>query len=376
MDPQLGRYLAEIFAPAPKLGLRGIFQFVFAGAAPTPWSVTVGDTKAEVAPGFAEAAAVTVTLTGTDLIALAEDTVSVGQLIVSGRVRVRGEASLVLQLPGLIDVARAGSTPEAVAGYRAACDFERRAAAPRRFSDELAERQPRLQAVDRRVDLGAAEFESNYRDHGRPVVLAEAAAHWPMSAMTFEDLRRFERLQVYTRNEGSYTDAPGGGLAVLSLSEMIDGLTDGAAPYAAHNVLADELRALVDPPQQFPAGAYLEPMLWLGPAGTASRWHRDHTDNMFVQVLGRKRFGLRSPGPADEMGVWRSVMGAELCEVAPRAKDVLHVTLEPGDALFLPEGWYHHVVATEPSLSVSYWTRSSRRTARDVERLTQVESTA
>ena len=46
----------------------------------------------------------------------------------------------------------------------------------------------------------------------------------------------------------------------------------------------------------------------------------------------------------------------------PRARDVtfLRVTLEAGDLLFLPEGWFHQVESVSTSLSVNFWVDSGR----------------
>lgn len=100
--------------------------------------------------------------------------------------------------------------------------------------------------------------------------------------------------------------------------------------------------------------------LWVGPGGTVTPLHHDTANNLFCQVRGRKRFILIDPANAEllrDVLSYYSLIDAENFDVRrfPYLAHVerLTVTLGPGEALFLPAGWWHHVRALSPSLSVS-----------------------
>jgi hypothetical protein len=100
--------------------------------------------------------------------------------------------------------------------------------------------------------------------------------------------------------------------------------------------------------------------LWVGPGSTVTPLHHDTANNLFCQVRGRKRFILIDPANAEllrDVLSYYSLIDAErfdeqrfpyLAEI-----DRMTVTVGPGEALFIPSGWWHHVRALSPSISVS-----------------------
>ena len=104
---------------------------------------------------------------------------------------------------------------------------------------------------------------------------------------------------------------------------------------------------------------------WFGPAHTESPAHTDPHHNLLCQIIGVKRVRLFAPSETPKMYPRDApmsntsrvdVMHPNLDEF-PLFVDVQHIdaTLYPGDALYIPPGWWHRVEAATVSFSVSYW---------------------
>ncbi len=113
------------------------------------------------------------------------------------------------------------------------------------------------------------------------------------------------------------------------------------------------------------------PRMWLGNAVTAAT-HYDNMDGINCMVAGRKRFTFFPPdqlenlyiGPLDLApgGQPTSMVrvAAPDFERYPRFAQALAaaetVDVEPGDAIFIPNLWWHNVESLDPvNLSVNYW---------------------
>lgn len=99
---------------------------------------------------------------------------------------------------------------------------------------------------------------------------------------------------------------------------------------------------------------------WLGPAGTVTPLHHDTSNILFCQVLGRKRYRMISPLEIAVLDGARSMYAsvdpeAPDLERFPWWKDVIvrDFVVGPGDALFIPVGWWHHVRALDVSASLA-----------------------
>jgi hypothetical protein len=117
------------------------------------------------------------------------------------------------------------------------------------------------------------------------------------------------------------------------------------------------------------------PRIWLGNAITTPT-HLDEWNNVGCVVAGRRRFTLFPPeqianlyiGPLDfaPTGAPMSLVSLRDPDFArfPRFKEALAVAvtaeLGPGDAIFIPPLWWHHVESLEPfNLLVNYWWRAA-----------------
>lgn len=104
-------------------------------------------------------------------------------------------------------------------------------------------------------------------------------------------------------------------------------------------------------------------MAWIGPAGTFTPLHHDLTNNLFLQLVGRKQLLLVAPGQTprlyNDYHVYSRVRDIAEAGLIARFPDldgvhVHQVILQPGDAFFIPVGWWHQVTALDFSISVTH----------------------
>jgi hypothetical protein len=117
--------------------------------------------------------------------------------------------------------------------------------------------------------------------------------------------------------------------------------------------------------------------IWIG-TRTRIAAHNDFPDNLACCAVGRRRFTLFPPdqfanlyvGPIDNTPAGRPVSMVDLHDPDfarfPHFREALKVAriaeLEPGDAIFIPSMWWHHVEALEPfNVLVNYWWRDTPR---------------
>lgn len=115
--------------------------------------------------------------------------------------------------------------------------------------------------------------------------------------------------------------------------------------------------------------------IWIGNRVVAS-CHFDAPDNLACCLVGRRQFTLFPPEQVENLypGPFDPTPGGQVVSVVdfdnpdfaryPRFSDALAAArtalLEPGDALFIPSMWWHHVRSLEPfNVLVNYWWRSS-----------------
>ncbi len=125
------------------------------------------------------------------------------------------------------------------------------------------------------------------------------------------------------------------------------------------------------------AGSGATTRVWLGNA-TQVAAHFDLSDNFAVVALGRRRFTLFPPDATGDLYVGPldvTLAGQPVSMVDPLAPDLERyprfasaqekaqfAELEPGDAIYIPTLWWHHVQATAPiNILVNYWHNDAAR---------------
>ena len=231
--------------------------------------------------------------------------------------------------------------------------------------------------IERRPRVDADELFDTYWAGNVPVVLTEAIADWPaLSRWSFADFRQRlgnVEVEVCTGRDGDPEPDRNFGdhLETMPLAGYLDRVEDAGESndlyMIAHNrtmerpamaTLFDDIRLdeTIFDPDELSQGC----TLWLGPAGTLTPLHHDSTNILFCQIVGRKKVWLIPPYEAslldDMRGFYASFDPRQPRRGWPEAhRDVrmAELVLEPGEALFLPAGWWHQIQALEPSISFS-----------------------
>lgn len=233
-----------------------------------------------------------------------------------------------------------------------------------------------VDTIPRHHQLAAEAFFADFYAANRPVLVTGLVDHWPArAAWSFDGLdRRLGQVEIDVQSNRdsnpdyeSQSDRHG---ALDRLSNVIKRILEAGpsndfyvtANNSGHNKVA--LAALWDDIGAIPG--WLAPrelrdgFFWMGPAGTITPWHHDLTNNIMVQLVGSKRVKLVAAAETPRMRNTRHCFSAWDGPDLPTGPGdaerppVLEVTLEPGDVLFLPVGWWHHVEGLTPTIGMSF----------------------
>ncbi len=235
----------------------------------------------------------------------------------------------------------------------------------------LARERSRGLTIERREGVDADTFFGTYVAGNLPVLLPDFARDWPaVGRWSLEHLERVVgdapvmvsegrgALPVHERNSGLGSRETTVRELVARIREA--GETDDFYAVAQdRNLMRPELaplladldlgRGLLDQ-ERLTAGA----ALWLGPAGTVTPLHHDNSSILFVQVVGRKRITLVAPSEVALLESAHAMYAQREPEELPPEVHRHELELGPGDTLFLPVGWWHHVRALSPSISLAF----------------------
>ena len=171
---------------------------------------------------------------------------------------------------------------------------------------------------------------------------------------------------------------PARGIAqrAVPLGEFLDGLATGAPEgylMARAEQLPPALRRALATPRYCAGAPWKVTRLWIASQETVSTLHRDLADNLHTLVDGEKVFLLAAPAESDRVYPYGLRDGLangaridpERPDYArfPRSRELRWQTarLGPGETLFLPHGWWHHVRTARATVALNtWWTRGLR----------------
>ena len=232
--------------------------------------------------------------------------------------------------------------------------------------------------IERRSRLSRAEFLHSYYSVNRPVILRDHMKDWKSlttwSPQYFKKRFGDEEVEIMSdrNSDPQYELNSQNHKRKTTLGKFVDlvtsvGETNDQYMVANNKTLqTGKLKELLSDIVPFPE--FLDPkrlsgnaFLWFGPAGTVTPLHHDTMNILIAQVYGRKRFILIPSFQThliyNRVGVFSDVdCEAPDYERYPLFRDVqkIELELEPGEVLFIPVGWWHHVRSLAISISVSF----------------------
>jgi hypothetical protein len=230
---------------------------------------------------------------------------------------------------------------------------------------------PRIKNLDRRT------YMKEFVNKSRPVVFEGAAKDWECCRKwSFEWIKQKYgsddvMLVDHAQQERNPLQAP---IEHLTLGDLIDGIDHGSLKYARFHPLLQrhpELRPDIN--QQWLKKHLTNRhtswlhfyILFLGGKGTDTGIHAAGNENIFVQIQGQKKWRLypveHSPildPPANRSGYKYTGYRPDLPDYdrypMARHMDWYETVLEPGDVLYNPPYYWHHVSNPTSSIGVGF----------------------
>ena len=258
----------------------------------------------------------------------------------------------------------------------------------------------RLTPVPEVAAMPATELDVHLRDADRPFVVRGLVADWPLVEAGRKSGREARDYLLSKRRDAQFVvsvGARGSGGKLFYDEAMRMNFRTAKAKLPDIFAQIDAVEDEADPPPIYLASIDMQDFfdglheanhvdlgdrtclasIWMG-TRTRIAAHNDFPDNLACVAVGRRRFTLFPPeqfrnlylGPIDNTPAGRAVsmvdMHAPDFDKYPRFQEALQnaqvAELEPGDALFIPSMWYHHVEGLAAfNVLVNYWWRETPR---------------
>ena len=258
----------------------------------------------------------------------------------------------------------------------------------------------RVRTVDQ---LDGATFARDILPAAQPVLVKGLNAHWPAVRQALQSdeaiagyLSAMDRgapasvLEANANTKGRFAYAADmnefnfhrRSKTITAGLDQILGLRDHPNPpfvYVQSAPTADYLPAFsTDNPSPL-LPPQIKPRIWISNA-TRAQTHNDQDHNIACVVAGRRTFTLFPPeqvknlyiGPMEHTPSGRAISLASLeepdFERFPRLREAIAhaqvAEMEPGDALYVPKYWWHHVQSHAAfNILINYWWGNSANTA-------------
>jgi hypothetical protein len=238
----------------------------------------------------------------------------------------------------------------------------------------------------------SADFEAKRREEYRPFVIRNFAQNWPLvkdfssqpksSIEYLQSIVSQQKMQLtripYSENSRMFYNkdmsAMNFGTAELDAKQCFSRILSNErdADYAIQSVLISQYFGQLKSSLHNPLlSDDIEPLIWLGNKVIVAP-HFDEADNIAVVAAGKRRFTLFPPeqianlyiGPLDFTPAGQAISLVDIKspnlkthpKYAEAFKHGFSVELQPGDAIYIPSPWWHHVESLSPyNVLINYW---------------------
>jgi hypothetical protein len=230
--------------------------------------------------------------------------------------------------------------------------------------------------IERIAGCTPEDFRERYLAASRPVILTDWLVGWPaLSGWSLDALAaRFGAARVLVgRTQGDrlrVSPEAGVAQAELRFADFLAGLRDGRRDLYLISPVEERIPQLLDdirPPEPWRRARFRSARLWLGPVGVVTPLHHDLPENLYAQIVGRKRvrliarserrnvypYGRVSAAPNfSPVDAWQPDLARfpRFARVQP-----LDCVVEPGECLYIPRLWWHQVESLDVSASLNLW---------------------
>ena len=250
---------------------------------------------------------------------------------------------------------------------------------------EVLERQRRLSTSANGIFRAEGVSSEGFLDHhyatNRPLVIGGEISNWPAFKLWTPDYLREKlaprvvEVQAGRGADADYERRKDDHRRTMTFAAFMDLV---GAPGAANDTYITAYNSAANTEALAPLKADLgvlskflsqtEPgeggMPWVGPAGTFTPLHHDLTNNLLVQIVGAKKIILAPPSSTPNLYNDHHVF-SEIQNLGHAANDLARfpnlpkaslyeLTLQAGDMLFIPIGWWHQVTSLSFSVTMTH----------------------
>jgi hypothetical protein len=234
-------------------------------------------------------------------------------------------------------------------------------------------RQLSLAPLPRASCANPADFMARFVRERKPVILTDLVTRWPAFGLWTPDFFKEHfpearcKVAVNLPARGTaYDQRVAGHLQEMALPDFIDYMKSAPAPCYYRRQHANKLAGVDDDvgfAEITPGFRSDTNFVWIGSAGTRTGLHFDTQDNVLCQIYGSKELWLVDPAQSKLVHPYPDSVTKS--RVAPDDPDfnlfpsLDRVTfyngmLNAGEAIFIPNGWWHSVVSRSVSISISH----------------------
>lgn len=217
--------------------------------------------------------------------------------------------------------------------------------------------------IERRVKLSPQEFDQEFREKSRPVVIEGLMENWPaLQKWSFDYLVR--ACGECSVTVDSYNSQRARKVTFSEFVQMLKSNSSDQPIYlqewlymADCPLLAEDLPELPIAQYDFRRNLYGEKIstnhqLWIGQQGATTRTHQDSyfIDVMHAQIVGEKHWCVLGPNSY----LSRNKNGGLDCAslIDDPATEIMQCVLKPGDVIYLPAQWWHRIQLLTDSIGL------------------------